>query len=75
MSARKPAGFRDVEGVPVLETVRGCFVAVDSDKPRRFPGDSAWRNGGEVSEERIAELFPEAVPRIAAAVIASQTGL
>ena len=68
MSARKVVRLWDVEGVPVVETVRGCFVAVDSDAPRRFPGDSVLRNGGEVSEERFAELFPEAVLRIAAAL-------
>lgn len=72
MSARKLVGFWDVEGVPVLEfgftDSGGGFVAVDSDKARLFPGDSAYRNGAKVSEDRFAELFPEAVPRIAAAL-------
>ncbi len=72
MSARKLVGFWDVEGVPVVEfgftDSGGGFVAVDSDKARLFPGDSAYRNGVKVSEDRFAELFPEAVPRIAAAL-------
>lgn len=72
MSAPRVERFWDVEGVPVLE-VRlpnggGCWAAIDSDPARRFPGDSVWRNGANVSEERFAELFPEAVPRITAAL-------
>lgn len=72
MSAPKVVRFWDVEGVPVLEVGLpnggGCWVAIDSDTARRFPGDSVWRNGANVSEQRFGELFPEAVPRIAAAL-------
>lgn len=74
MSVRKVVRLWDVEGIPVLETARGGFVALDSDKPRWFPPDSLRRNGGEVSEERFGELFPEAVSRIAAALTWVQIG-
>ena len=72
MSAPKVVRFWDVEGVPVLEVGLpnggGCWVAIDSDTARRFPGDSVWRNGANVSEQRFGEPIPEAVPRIAAAL-------
>ena len=79
MSEAKVRRFWDVEGVPVLEIEPATggldFCAVDDAEPRRFPVSSVTRNGGVVSEERFAELFPEAVPRIESALIASQTGL